>query len=74
MRLYYWAELLDEEDLLQLTGEALPEGPAGQRRWSWRKLGAAAACAALLACVMNVSRSTTVCSGSKSVSRMWQSM
>ncbi len=53
MRRYDWAELLDEEDLLQLTGEALPEGPAGQRRWSWRKLGAAAACAALLACVMN---------------------
>lgn len=53
MRRYEWSQLLEEADLLQLTQEALPEGPAARRRWSWKRMGAAAACAALLVCVMN---------------------
>ena len=51
MKTYHWEQLLDEEDLLALAREALDPGAA--RRLPWRRLGAAAACLALILCLAN---------------------
>lgn len=48
---YQLDELLEEEDLRSLTEEAM-ERPA-RRRAPWRRLGAVAACAALVLCLAN---------------------
>lgn len=51
MKTYAWEQLLEEEDLVALTEEALATRRAG--RISWRRLGAAAACLALVLCLAN---------------------
>lgn len=42
---YTLEDLLEEADLTALTGEALEEPVKKQKRWSWRRVGAIAACA-----------------------------
>lgn len=51
MKPYHWEQLLEEEDLVALTEEALDSGAA--RHIPWRRLGAAAACLALVLCLAN---------------------
>lgn len=51
MKCYDWDQLLDTEDMLALTEEALTPKPA--RPLSWRRLGALAACLALILCLTN---------------------
>lgn len=51
MKCYDWDQLLDPEDLLALTEEAIARRPA--RPLSWRRLGALAACLALILCLAN---------------------
>ena len=51
MKCYDWDQLLDTEDMLSLTEEALTPKPA--RPLSWRRLGALAACLALILCLTN---------------------
>ena len=51
MKCYDWDQLLDTEDMLTLTEEALTPKPA--RPLSWKRLGALAACLALILCLTN---------------------
>ena len=51
MKCYDWDQLLDTEDMLALTEEAIARKPA--RPLSWRRLGALAACLALILCLTN---------------------
>ena len=51
MKAYHWDELLEEEDLMDLTEEAMAFSAA--RRIPWMRLGTAAACLALILCLAN---------------------
>lgn len=51
MKCYDWDQLLDTEDMLTLTEEALT--PKLTRPLSWRRLGTLAACVALILCLTN---------------------
>lgn len=51
MKCYDWDQLLDTEDMLALTEEALTPKPA--RPLSWKRLLALAACLALILCLTN---------------------
>lgn len=51
MNSYDWDQLLDTEDMLALTEEALAPKPA--HPLSWRRLGVLAACLALILCLTN---------------------
>ena len=51
MKRYHWDQLLDENDLMDLTDEAMISSAA--RRIPWRRLGALAACLALILCLTN---------------------
>ncbi len=52
---YTLEDLLEEADLTALTGEALEEPVKKQKRWSWRRVGAIAACAVVVLGVLNYS-------------------
>lgn len=51
MKAYHWDDLLEDEDFMDLTDEAM--SPRTARRISWRQLGALAACLALILCLAN---------------------
>ena len=51
MKRYHWDQLLDENDLMDLTEEAMISSAA--RPIPWRRLGALAACLALILCLTN---------------------
>ena len=51
MKAYHWDELLEDEDLMELTEEAM--SPRTARRIPWRRLGALAACLALILFLTN---------------------
>ena len=54
MRTFEWDEILEQDEFVTLTQEAL-ESPRKQSRWSWKRLGAIAACAAVVLGVLNYS-------------------
>lgn len=51
MKRYHWDQLLDENNLMDLTEEAMISSAA--RPIPWRRLGALAACLALILCLTN---------------------
>ena len=51
MKRYHWDQLLDENDLMDLTEEAMISSAA--RPIPWRRLGVLAACLALILCLTN---------------------
>ena len=51
MKRYHWDQLLDENDLMDLTEEAMTSSAA--RPIPWRRLGTLAACLALILCLTN---------------------
>ena len=54
MRTFEWDEILEQDEFVTLTQEAL-ESPRKQSRWSWKRFGAIAACAAVVLGVLNYS-------------------